>query len=277
LEAENAISHAYRENDSLIRHASQLCNQLVADTNAKVTELVNAANARAKELIDAANRNAEKVIGEANGKSQEILNEALGKRAQIFDEAKKYYENEAKRGYDDGYGTGKAEMAQKLAELARKSADSMAYLESSVAGLVVKALQRVIGAIDRRELIVNVVRQALKAVKNQREALLKVSPVDSQAVRDHLKEILSDGAVDYLDVVADSRLNPGTCILETDLGVIDASLDVQLEAIVEAFRKVMAKGGGDIAAAVGDGAGEHLAEEESENGGEVAGGGVGSE
>ncbi|MDR1591188.1 MAG: HrpE/YscL family type III secretion apparatus protein [Puniceicoccales bacterium] len=253
LEAENAINHAYQENNKLIQHASQLCNKLVADTNTKITTLVGAVNARAQELIDRANQSAEKIIQEANEKSQKILDEALDKREQIFEEAKKYYEDEAKRGYEDGYATGKTEMAKQLAELSVKSADNVKYLESSIAGLVVKALQRIIGEVDRRELIVNVVRQALKAVKNQQEAILKVSPQDSQAVRDNLKEILSDGIVDYLEVIADSRLKPGTCILETDLGVIDASLDIQLEAIIGAFKKVMSK---DSVATIQDDASE---------------------
>ncbi|MDR1366934.1 MAG: HrpE/YscL family type III secretion apparatus protein [Puniceicoccales bacterium] len=249
LEAESAVTHAYRENDKLIQHASQLCNRLVADTNTRISELIGTANARAQELIDEANRNAEKIVQEANEKSQRVLDEALDKREKIFEEAKKYYESEARRGYDDGYATGKAEMAKQLAELVVKSTDNMKYLESSIAGLVVKALQRIIGEVDRRELIVDIVRQALKAVKNQQEAILKVSPQDSQAVRDNLKEILSDGIVDYLEVMADSRLKPGTCILETDLGVVDASLDIQVEAIVGAFKKVMSK---DNAGAIKD-------------------------
>jgi type III secretion protein L len=262
LEAENAVNHAYRENDKLIQHASQLCNQLVADTNTRVTELIAAANGRAQELIGEANKNAEKVIEEANGKSRQILDEALEKRAQIFEEAKKYYASEAKRGYDDGYATGKTEMVRQLAELSVKNTDNVKYLESSIAGLVVKALQRIIGAVDRRELIVDIVRQALKTVKNQQEAILKVSPKDSQAVRDHLKEILSDGIVDYLEVMADSRLKPGTCILETDLGVVDASLDVQLEAIVGAFKKVMSED--DASAANSSDGAENVTEKDLE-------------
>ncbi|MDR0418556.1 MAG: HrpE/YscL family type III secretion apparatus protein [Puniceicoccales bacterium] len=239
LEAENAVSHAYRENDKLIQHASQLCNRLVADTNIRISGFIEMANVRVRELIDEANRNAEKIVQEANEKSQQILDEALDKREKIFEEAKKYYKSEAQRGYDDGYATGKTEMSKQLAELVVKSANNMKYLESSIAGLVVKALQRIIGEVDRRELIVDIVRQALKAVKNQNEAVLKVSPQDSQVVRDNLKKILSDGIVDYLEVVADSRLKPGTCILETDLGVVDASLDIQMEAIVGAFKQVM--------------------------------------
>ncbi|MDR3317319.1 MAG: HrpE/YscL family type III secretion apparatus protein [Puniceicoccales bacterium] len=238
LEAQKAIQHAYSENDHLIQHASQLCEKLVNDTNSQIAYFIADANSKANEVIDSANQNAAQIIDEANAKSKAILDEALHKRTQIFEEAKKYYEGEAKRGYDDGYATGKAELSQKLAELTVKNKENICYLESSVVGLVLKVLQRVIGDFDKKELIVSIVRQALKMVKNQQDAVLKVSPQDSQAVRDHLQEILSDGVVDYLEVIADSRLNPGTCILETDVGVIDASLDIQLEAITNAFKKI---------------------------------------
>jgi type III secretion protein L len=199
---------------------------LVGDTNEKIIDLINTANTQARELIAEANQNAEKITQEANDKSQEILNEALEKRTKIFEEAKTYYENEAKGGYDDGYATGKTEMAKQLIEITTKNTNNLQQLENSVVGLVLKALQRVIGEVDRKTLIVNIVRQALKSIKNQQEAILKVVPQDSQAVRDKLEEIMSDGVIDYLEITADSSLQPGTCILETDIGVIDASLDV---------------------------------------------------
>jgi type III secretion protein L len=202
---------------------------------------------RANELIETANQSAAQIIGEANERSAAILDEAVKKREQIFGEAKKYYENEARRGYEEGYSTGKSEMAQQLVGVAAKNSENFKQLENSIVGLVIKALERIIGKFDRKELVVDIVCQALKMVKNQREAVLKVSPQDSQAVRDCLQEILSDGSVDYLEVKPDSRLKPGTCILETDIGVVDASLDVQLESIIKALKK--ATPGGTIAAA----------------------------
>ena len=39
----------------------------------------------------------------------------------------------------------------------------------------------------------------------------------------------------YLNVVADPRLKRDSCILESDLGVIDASLGTQLKALERAF------------------------------------------
>ncbi|MDR1435153.1 MAG: HrpE/YscL family type III secretion apparatus protein [Puniceicoccales bacterium] len=267
LEAEKAIEHAYRENDHLIQYASQLCDKLVKDTNHQIASFVEVANVRANELIETANQNAAQTIGEANEKSEAILEEAVKKREQIFGEAKKYYESEAKRGYEEGYSTGKSEMTQQLIEVAAKNSENFKQLENSIVGLVIKALQRVVGDFDRKELIVDIVRQALKMVKNQREAVLKVSPQDSQAVRDRLREILSDGSVDYLEVMPDSRLKPGTCILETDIGVVDASLDVQLESITKAFKKAMPDS--VILEADGDKSAEK-SDSSAENNGEVA-------
>ena len=37
--------------------------------------------------------------------------------------------------------------------------------------------------------------------------------------------------------IADSRLSDGGCILETDVGVVDASIDVQLQAIENSLSK----------------------------------------
>lgn len=237
LEAVNAVQHAYRENDRLIQNASQLCEQLVQDTNGNVGKLVGDANAQAVQLIDEANERAAKIIQEANQKSEAILAEAEKMRSKIFEEAKKYYASEAKRGYDDGYSTGKKEMTEQLVEISARNSHNIEQLQGNIVMLVMKALKRILGEVQHDELIVALVRQALKAVKNQQEAIVKVSPEDSQAVRDQMKTILADGTVDFLEVVVDSRLTPGTCILETDVGVVDAGIETQLTAITEAFEK----------------------------------------
>ena len=39
----------------------------------------------------------------------------------------------------------------------------------------------------------------------------------------------------FLDVTADPRMKPGDCILECELGVVDASLETQLKAIEHAL------------------------------------------
>jgi len=47
-------------------------------------------------------------------------------------------------------------------------------------------------------------------------------------------------ACDFLDVVPDARLERGACLLESELGVVDASLETQLKALENALRSKIA-------------------------------------
>ncbi|MEF1164548.1 SctL family type III secretion system stator protein VscL, partial [Vibrio parahaemolyticus] len=45
----------------------------------------------------------------------------------------------------------------------------------------------------------------------------------------------------YVDVVADARLKNGGCILETEVGIIDASIDGQIQALKQAMVKQLSE------------------------------------
>ena len=48
------------------------------------------------------------------------------------------------------------------------------------------------------------------------------------------------GSASFLDVVPDARLERGACLLESELGVVDASLETQLKALEGALRSKIA-------------------------------------
>ena len=99
-------------------------------------------------------------------------------------------------------------------------------------------LRKIIGKFDKTELITNVVKNSLKKIKLQKQATLRVSPAEVAKLRDNVAELTKDTpTLEFLDVQADNHLKPGSCILETELGVIDASIDVQLSAIENALSK----------------------------------------
>lgn len=238
IEVHKAVEHAYKENDTIIKYATTICEALVQDTNAKVEGLINDANIRAKEIVDQANSQIEQLINDANAKSAKIISDAESKRDEIFEEAKNYYASQKQKGYDDGFATGKKEVTEMLTNLTVKHADYINSLKGEIVSLVEKAVQKVVGELDKHELITGIVHNALKMIKSEKQATLKISPQDSQAVREKLDEILQGRMVDDLEIVPDSRLKPGTCVLETVMGVIDASLDVQLDAIMTSIKKL---------------------------------------
>ncbi|EKM32888.1 flagellar assembly FliH family protein [Vibrio harveyi] len=63
-------------------------------------------------------------------------------------------------------------------------------------------------------------------------------PEQVAEVREKVSSILSDfPEVGYVEVIADARLKNGGCILETEVGIIDASIDGQLQALKQAITK----------------------------------------
>ena len=152
-------------------------------------------------------------------------------------EAEKAYEERRQAGYEDGLMEGRMEQAEKMMETAMQAVEYIEGVEAKLVGVVTSAVRKIIGELDDRECTVRVVRNALNAVRSQQRVLIRVSPDDKDAVRSSLAAMISsapNGAT-FLDVTADPRMKPGDCILECELGVVDASLETQLKAIEHAL------------------------------------------
>ena len=172
--------------------------------------------------------------------AEQIIQNALEDAENIKKEALQIYESERKRGFQEGFASGKDQISEYMLDLAAKSVENFSKFEQDMVSLVTNALKRIVGEMDQKELITHVVKNSIKMIRNQKQATLRVSPIDAQAVRDNLGSILSDTAgVSFLDIVPDSRLTKGSCILETELGVIDASIDTQLDAIKRSISKAI--------------------------------------
>ncbi len=107
-----------------------------------------------------------------------------------------------------------------------------------VTEVVLEALQKIIGQFNDKELVFRVVRKALESVRSQRRVSLRVQPGQVDALKTRLDEILREfPGLDCIDVIGDSRLQPGDCLMESEMGVVDASVDRQLDAICRALRR----------------------------------------
>lgn len=169
--------------------------------------------------------------------------------AEIADQARQYAEElrqgaraafdaEKKRGFEEGLREGRAEHAENMMEAVLKSIEYIEGLEKGIVSLVSDALRKILGELPPEDRIVGVVRQALNLVRGQKKISLSVSPEDESIVRGQLDEILSQyPSIDFVDVRADGRLAQGACLLQSEMGIIDAGIDTQILAITNALKK----------------------------------------
>ena len=174
----------------------------------------------------------------------EIIADAEAEAARIREEAKAAFEAEKKRGYEKGLADGKMEIAMLKLDQVDSSVAFMEGVEQKMADVVMKALRSFVVDVGDRELVVQIVRKTMNAViRTQRQVTLKVAPEMVETVRSHVAEFRTVyPTIETFDVVEDPRLKGAACILETEAGVADASVDIQLAAIEKSLKKHIAKG-----------------------------------
>ena len=176
--------------------------------------------------------------------ASEIVAAAEAEAARIREEAKAAFEEERKRGFEKGLQDGKLEIAMQKLEQVDQSVAFMESVEGKMADIVMKALKSCVVEIGDREMVINIVRKTMNAViRTQRHVTLKVAPEMVAAVKERVSALRVDyPTVETFDVVEDPRLKGPACILETEAGVADASVETQLAAIERSLKRHIAGG-----------------------------------
>ena len=174
----------------------------------------------------------------------EIIAAAEADAARIREEAKAAFEAEKQRGYEKGLADGKMEISMLKLEQVDSSVAFMEGVEQKMADVVMKALKSFVVDVGDREMVLQIVRKTMAAViRTQRTATLKIAPELVETVRARVAELTAGfPTIETFDVVEDPRLKGTACILETEAGVADASVETQLAAIEKSLKKHFSKG-----------------------------------
>jgi type III secretion protein L len=165
--------------------------------------------------------------------ADEIISKSEELAAQIKEKAEIYYKQRYDEGYEKGQTDGKMEYADKIMDLIMSQVDTLAELENDMAGVVIDSVKKIIGELPSNEQIIRVVRKAINTVRGMKHLIVRVSVDDEPAVREDLQMLLvsPDGSSGYIELVADATLHHGDCIMETSMGIVNASLDFQIDML----------------------------------------------
>ena len=166
-----------------------------------------------------------------------LLEAAREKAAEMERAALDAYEEKKQEGYLDGLEEGKLEHAEKMMETIISSVEFIEGIESTLVSVVNQSIRKIIGDLDDKERIVRIVRNALNVVRGQQKVTVRVAPADEAAVLEAMAGMTAGSSgSSFMTVIADARLERDSCIIESELGVVDASLSTQLKALENAFK-----------------------------------------
>lgn len=172
--------------------------------------------------------------------SEAMLAAAQARADAIVAGAEEALEQERRRGYEQGLAEARLEQAEKMIDTVSRTVDYFAKVESDMVALVMASVRKIMGDFDDSQRVVIAVKSALSVVRNQKQMTLRVHPQQVDALRAHVNELLAAyPGVGYLDIVADGRLSSEACILESEIGMVEASIEGQIAALQGAFQKVL--------------------------------------
>lgn len=172
--------------------------------------------------------------------ANQVIQDAQRRAEQIIADAQVIYEEEKKRGFEEGMTEGNKKISEHMIEYVSKSVANLENFENDIIQVVMQALRKIVGDIDQDTLIMGIVHNALERVRDQKKVTLIVAPAQEQTVRDRLSEIMREfPTITFMQVERDNRIKTGGCMLVTEMGMVDATLEIQLEAIEKSLKRVI--------------------------------------
>ncbi len=151
------------------------------------------------------------------------------------------YEQARQRGRRQGTAQAQAEWSGRLAAAAAARQVALRDLAPAMVDMVVDATAVVLRSANRRQLMAGALQAMDGLLKQARWARLRVHPSQAEMARTALGEFdAKQCGAGLVTVIADPTVQPEDCIFETDVGIADAGLGVQLAAIRSALEAAVA-------------------------------------
>jgi flagellar biosynthesis/type III secretory pathway protein FliH len=178
-------------------------------------------------------------VFDAKLEADRLIAEARVEAERVLQAAHDETERLRRRAEAEGRERGLAAVTELLVGARAATARARANAETELRTLAVRIAEKILG----RELqvdagaVVDVARAALKHAGEPREVLLRCAAEDLEALeRGKPRLVERCRAAQVVVFRADPGVTRGGCIVETELGVIDARLSTQLDAIERALR-----------------------------------------
>lgn len=195
---------------------------------------MEAIQAQADEMIANAREEADAIVAEAQEQAEAL---------------KSHYEEEGKKtGYQEGladamneFNAKKDELEAERQQLQAEFDEKERAMESELVDVITEVMERffLVQFGNKKDLLLHLIDNALINIENSREFLIKVNDENFDFLNQYKSQLQEKVGNDLqLDIIRDPVLDVHQCLIETDGGVFDCSLDVELDNLVKDLKSL---------------------------------------
>lgn len=195
--------------------------------------------------LEETKKQAEQLLEDAREQAEQLLEDAKEQAGAVTEEARA-------EGERQGYETGRQQAAeelekekQQLEEKRRQLEQEYSRLRDSLEPQIVDAVCDLLEKVfyiqfdQYQEILLHLVKHAILKIESTKEFQVRISERNYQYIEEHKSEVLNRvGQSIKLEVEADASMDDTQCVIETDSGFFDCSIDVELKNLIKAIRSL---------------------------------------
>lgn len=204
--------------------------------NSEAFAMLDGASDLAREIRDDARQKAADAIAKAEAEAEEIRQNAY---AEGYEKGLEEGNMEAMRRADEYLENLKNEqdaaVAQRFDELMLEVEEKEHKLVDITCALVEKLTN--IAMHENKPVLIYMINQCMEDIENSKKFVISVSEENYSYVNDNKERIV--GATNpniSIEIFGDVKLGPTDCKIETEGGIIDLSMDVQIKNLINAIK-----------------------------------------
>lgn len=238
INQENTKAEKIEDQKKELKRLKAESDKLLNETEQMITEMLDRVKEEARNILASAQEEAENLKLQVQEESEEIKQKAH----------KEGYESGLKRANEEIEADRQLAIQQskEMVEEARQTKlGMMNSSESDMVRLAMAVAKKVIAGelITNPNVIINVLREALSFLDSADNIKVYVNQRDMDRILEVMKtETFSDiGNSDMqIDLKSDNRISSGGCVLESEIGSVDARYETRVENIEKAIQEVTA-------------------------------------
>jgi len=255
---EKKLSTLKKRQESELREKLQLDGEAGENLDfveGDLTEMVNSTEGDAPATF-VSDEELERLEAEAQERADAIISHANEEAEAILDNANREAEamksNAAQHGKEEGYQAGlfqaqqelnsaKADYENRLAEITESFNRDRSTMEKDLVEVILEVIDKVFHCqLDgKKEIIFSLCADALNHADDSKEILVRVGKDSIDEFQTRLPELQEKAREGVsISVTEDPLLTGNQCMIETDGGVIDCSIDEQFDSLIRDIRSL---------------------------------------
>ena len=212
----------------------------IASDDDDLGSLLAATQEQSEESEEAASIKAEEILSDASSEAEQILSSAQEQAAAIRETARQ-------EGYDEGVSRAAEEINSRKEQLAREFEEKEMQLQreyeeqkQQIEPELVEVLTEVFRQVtltvaqDNQDIILHLINGVMRNSETSRDFVIKAAPDDYKFLVNNQGKIYCAMSKEvHIDIVEDLSLKRNECTIETDTGVFNCSLDIELNNLIK--------------------------------------------